>query len=348
MMDAEWIEDFVTAVTSLGVEVLDRGVSTDTGHDLSIIVRGSPAKISLTRAGTVTSSTVSALLANRESPEEPTDSIPVLVGERILEQSRRLLRQNGWSWLDLRGHLHLEGPGILVDTDVEPLVARPERSDAFAGLVGLEVAALLLLQPDEEPGVRSISRKLNRSASTISEVLKALRNEGLLTRPGRPDTRDLFWRLAGSWNTPAASLASLPAPGDGSVNKALRLGLQDPESTTGWAMTDTMAAALYGAPIGVRADYPPDFYVPTEAAFSRAIRLLGRADNPADRKCSIRVAPITMACELRVDAAQRQLGNEHWPLAHPLFVALDLAADPGRGNEILEGWNPPEPWQRVW
>ncbi|CND43903.1 Uncharacterised protein [Mycobacterium tuberculosis] len=347
-MDAKWIEDFVTVVTGLGVEVLDRGVRTDTGHDLSLLVRGSPVKISLKRAGTVTPSTVNALLANRESPEEATGSIPVLVGERILEQSRRLLRQNGWSWLDLRGHLHLEGPGILVDTNVQPIVVRPERSDAFAGLVGLEVAALLLLQPDEEPGVRKISRELKRSPSTVSEVLRALRHEGLLTRSGRPDTRDLFWRLAGSWRTPAASLVSLPTPGDESANKALRLGLEDPESTTGWAMTDTMAAALYGAPVGVRADYPPDFYVPTEAAYSRAIRLLGRTENPPDRKCSIRVAPIMMACEHRVDAARRRLGNEIWPLAHPLFVALDLAADPGRGNEILEGWNPPEPWQRVW
>jgi hypothetical protein len=134
----------------------------------------------------------------------------------------------------------------------------------------------------------------------------------------------------------------------GSVDKALRLGLRDPESTLGWAMTDTMAAALYGAPVGVRTGYPPDFYVPTEAVFSRAIRLLGSAENPSDRKCRIRVAPVLMACDHRIDAAQAHLGDARWPLAHPLFVALDLAADPGRGSEILEGWSPPEPWQRVW
>jgi len=43
-----------------------------------------------------------------------------------------------------------------------------------------------------------------------------------------------------------------------------------------------------------------------------------------------------------------RLGNQRWPLAQPLFVALDLAQDPGRGREILNDWTPPEPWHRVW
>jgi len=36
------------------------------------------------------------------------------------------------------------------------------------------------------------------------------------------------------------------------------------------------------------------------------------------------------------------------PLAAPLFVALDLAQDVGRGREILNTWDPPEGWARVW
>ena len=39
---------------------------------------------------------------------------------------------------------------------------------------------------------------------------------------------------------------------------------------------------------------------------------------------------------------------EHWPLANPLFVALDLARDPGRGRQILDGWQPPRPWRKIW
>jgi hypothetical protein len=40
--------------------------------------------------------------------------------------------------------------------------------------------------------------------------------------------------------------------------------------------------------------------------------------------------------------------DKPWPLAHPLFVALDLASDPGRGTEILAGWRPQEETVRVW
>ncbi|HEV2811478.1 MAG TPA: hypothetical protein VGV93_13905 [Acidimicrobiales bacterium] len=38
-------------------------------------------------------------------------------------------------------------------------------------------------------------------------------------------------------------------------------------------------------------------------------------------------------------------GSVPWHLAHPVVVALDLAADPGRGSEALAGWNPAE---RAW
>jgi hypothetical protein len=37
-----------------------------------------------------------------------------------------------------------------------------------------------------------------------------------------------------------------------------------------------------------------------------------------------------------------------WPLAHPLFVALDLAQDVGRGREVLDRWTPDTRWPRVW
>ncbi len=57
----------------------------------------------------------------------------------------------------------------------------------------------------------------------------------------------------------------------------------------------------------------------------------------------VRVAPVPAACSHRVD-----LSAATWPLAAPVFVALDLAQDAGRSREILAGWTPPEPWTRVW
>jgi hypothetical protein len=120
--------------------------------------------------------------------------------------------------------------------------------------------------------------------------------------------------------------------------------LTDIATSTGWALTDTMAAAAYGAPVSARSDHPPDFYVPDQTTRRRALHLLGPAPSHESRAATIRVAPFALICARRIDCP-----NETWPLARPLFVALDLAADPGRGREILDGWSPPpEAGQRVW
>lgn len=345
MAGVDPIDAFTVALDSLGVEVSQVADGT---YDVLIDLRGRTLRAELEYVRTATPASLSSRLRDRRPPERESDVVPVIVADRIAKASRDLLRSRGWGWLDLRGHLHIEAPGILVDAAVPPFVARTPRTDAFAGTAGLEVAAVLLTDPGRWPGVREIARQVKRSPSTISEVFKALRAEGLVDENGHVEHQELFWRLAESWRSATASLASRPEPGSASVNSALRLGLEDPESTAGWALTDTMAASLYGAPVAIRSNYPPDFYVPSEAVFRRAIRLLGSSHGPADVKATIKVAPIPMVCERRVDAARRRLGNERWPLAHPLFVALDLAGDPGRGREVLDGWHPPEPWRRVW
>ena len=137
------------------------------------------------------------------------------------------------------------------------------------------------------------------------------------------------------------------------MNAALRLGFDEVEAQPGWALTGTLAAAAYGAPIAARSGHPPDFYVPNPAILRRAVRLLGVAVDADHRRASVRVAPVPAVCDQRVDPVGQRAKtwastNEPWPLAKPLFVALDLARDPGRGREILEGWQPPQPWRRVW
>jgi len=42
-----------------------------------------------------------------------------------------------------------------------------------------------------------------------------------------------------------------------------KLGFDDVEAQPGWALTGTLAAVAYGAPVAARSDYPPEFYVPT-------------------------------------------------------------------------------------
>jgi hypothetical protein len=73
--------------------------------------------------------------------------------------------------------------------------------------------------------------------------------------------------------------------------------------------------------------------------------LPGRGSSRSQARCAVRVAPVRAACSHRVDLMNNPF---EWPLAHPVFVALDLAQDAGRGREILNAWAPPERWARVW
>jgi hypothetical protein len=157
---------------------------------------------------------------------------------------------------------------------------------------------------------------------------------------------ELFWELAEHWKSASRDVKSLPGHLRSRDDVALHLGIDDIESTVGWALTDTLAAAIYGAPVSMRVNHPPDFYVPDQNVLRRAVQLLGPAATPSARAGRIRVAPVPLVCARRVDATG--WANEVWPLVNPLFVALDLAQDPGRGREILDGWTPGKPWNRVW
>jgi hypothetical protein len=350
----ELVEVFADVLRGIGLEPAEPEQG-DVRSDLAIDLGGKLLAVELKGAGTVSAGDLSQRLERWEAQADTADRaevLPVLVADTIVESAREVLRNHGWGWLDLRGHLYLRAPGVFVDSDVPPLRERPGRARALSGVVGLEVACLILLDPDRPLSVRSMARALKRSASTVSNILGLLRDDGRIARDGTVDAQSLFWRVADVWPRNSTALASAPGPGTGaktgSVDAALRLGLEDVESAPGWALTDTLAAALYGAPVGVRSDYPPDFYVPTPAVQRRAVELLGPATDWARRRATVKVAPVPMVCGRRVDGAARKLGNEHWPLAHPLFVALDLAGDPGRGSEILQGWRPPKPWRRVW
>jgi hypothetical protein len=50
--------------------------------------------------------------------------------------------------------------------------------------------------------------------------------------------------------------------GDATVTRPLRLGLDDAENTVGWALAGLAAAAVYGAPLAVRAGQLLDFTCP--------------------------------------------------------------------------------------
>lgn len=344
-------EIFAEVVQDLGLHLVEDS-QLDEPDLILLDAGGRRVLVELKRLSTPAPAQVSRLIADGERRSRP-DVLHVLVADRIPEAVRAELRSHGWGWLDLRGHLHVAGHGVFIDADVPRVKGRTERADAFSGSAGLEVACSLLLEPDVPHGVRDLARSLGRSPSTVSDVLATLRRQGLVGADSIAVLPNLFWETASAWRPSEIPLRDLPRPGTGSVNAALQLGFDEIETERGWALTGTLAAAIYGAPIATRSDHPPDFYVPSQAIQRRAMRLLGVAVDADFRRASVRVAPVPAVCEQRVDPLGRQaktwaFTNEPWPLAKPLFVALDLARDPGRGQEILEGWQPPQPWRRVW
>jgi hypothetical protein len=345
----EGVEELREAVTAVGL-IVDTSLPEDAAADL-ILVNPAGGRITaqVKRMSLASIDGLERRIRQWDAHADPKADVRVVVADRVTEQARQLLRAAGWSWLDLRGHLHLAGEGLFVDTDVPRLREPPDRSTPLAGRVGTEVAALLLLDPTRSASIRDVARTLGRSPSSVSQVLTSMRAAGLVDEHRKPTIPELFWELAEHWHPVQSDVRLPPSPGStaitGSVNEALRLGLDnDVETTTGWALTDTVAAAAYGAPVGARADYPPDFYVPDQAILRRATHLLGAAQRHEDRGATIRVAPISVICARRIDWE-----GETWPLARPLFIALDLAKDPGRGHEVLQTWTPPpEAGTRVW
>jgi hypothetical protein len=339
------LDALISAIASLGLVVRADVEADQVGDVVVVLPDGQELDFQVKSAALITADSLPGQLRRwSEGPAIPVAR--VAVAGRITADARNDLTQAGWNWLDLRGHLKLTGPGVFIDSEVPSLGGPVAARQALSGRVGVELAALLLLDPARQLGVRAAATILSRAPSSVSEAFAGLRAEGLVHDDNRPIVPGLFWELAENWRPVSRDVANIPVPGGGRDNVALRLGLDDVESTVGWAMTDTLAAAVYGAPVSARASHPPDFYVPDLVTLRRAVRLLGEAATVTSRAGCVRIAPTPLVCTHRIDAGK--WSNEVWPLADPLFVALDLAQDPGRGRDILDGWTPQRMGNRVW
>jgi hypothetical protein len=339
------------AVTSVGLGLTPNAPDADDGIDAFVTIPdGKSVPVQVKRVALVSARGLHQTLRQWGHPRPGKSALRVVVAERITADAREVLRDADWGWLDLRGHLHLKAPGLFVDADLAPLHERRRRPEPFAGQVGIEVAAAMLLEPHTALGVRQLATQLGRAPSSVSAAVNALRRVDLVDDDGKPRSPDLFWEMASVWKPNYVDVKAVPEPGSGTaILEALRVNIDD-VTKAGWALSDTRAAAAYGAPIALRADQPPDFYVPDERVMRRAVHLLGPAAGRADRAATLRVAPTKQVCTRRKDPTEHHWNrtSEEWPLAQPLFVALDLAQDPGRGRDMLNDWTPPEPWCRVW
>lgn len=326
-----------------GLNIEARAASTGPGRGVDLVLDPTGLNISV---AVKYRSLVTDLVAERLLTEpRPSGTTLLVVANRVTDAGRHVLTNRGSGYLDLRGRLALRTQQLMLDTDVEPIKPRSERTTALSGKAGLEVATAVLMQPERPPSVRELAREVKRSASTVSEVLAALRRQDLLDENNSLSGTDLFWHLAEHWPTSRVHLAQLPGPGDTHAQLPLRLGLDTAEPTPGWALTDTAAAAIYGAPVAFRDNQRLDFFVPDQTIIRRATTLLGAAPSATNAAASLRIAPVPAIVERRVDL---DTNPTRWPLAHPLFVALDLAQDTGRGREILDTWTPDDRWTRVW
>ena len=269
----------------------------------------------------------------------------LVVADRIAAVAKRSLREAGVNYFDRRGELRIVAPPLIIDTIVESTSPITHRSRGpLDSPVAKEVAICCLLTPDQPHGVRQVARYIDRAPSAVSYAMSRLREDGLLTSAGEALIPDLFHELLAVWRRRAIALAASPGTGV-QENLRLKLGLDEPESSTGWALTDTLAAASWGMPIVARGDHPPDFYVPSESVLRAARSLLGDAADPAARACTVAVSPMRLACLHRID--HTQTSGERWPVANHIVVALDIAQDRARGLEALQQWNP-EGIVRAW
>jgi len=240
----------------------------------------------------------------------------IVVANRISEPARALLERKGWSWLDRRLGAHLAGGGRDIEVRFADGRAPARRggtaTEAIRGRAGIAYAAAVLCSPKAPPSLRSVAAAVGMSPQSLANAAARLTDAGLLEDGRRAVVPDLFWALARVWR-PAheVGVATLPE-GDG------------------WVLGGDRAAAALGAPV-VNLDPRPTLWAPDAVTLRRSERRLGPADR--DRAATLAVAPTPLVTATATP-------GDPWALPHPVFAALDLAGDRGRGREILEAWTP--------
>ncbi len=276
----------------------------------------------------------------------------VVVADQITPAARDALAEAGWGWLDRRGHLGLLAGPVMIDMAIAPLIETSGRPETLtlATSVGLDVAVALLSLANRKSTIRGLASFTGRSTGAVHRAMRGLRAENLIDADGHPLHRELFWEAANEWRPERVPIAGVSRQGDAQRTEQLNLGLDDIAGGVGWALGDVVAANVFGAPAPVSSDYPPDFYVRDTRSVRVARALYGEPVSAERRGATVAVPPVQWACERRVPALalRRDHSMLEFGFVHPVIAALDLAADPSRGREMLDGWNPPAPYVRVW
>lgn len=341
-MDASATAALRSALDSLGVDI--QPPSAD-GKGSDIVTRapdGSVLRLEIKTAAVPTSEWVAQL---REGAGGQT----VVVADQIAAGIREDLNSRGVGWLDRRGHLRLIGGGFFIDALVPADQRSPSSAStrpAISGRAGLAAAAALLMHPNEPTAVGTVAAAAGMNPSSISRAMSTLADAQLAEQISRgryqPLAPELFWILADVWPSARTSLhLSLDDLSDP------RLGAHsDNLEAAGWAIGGERGAVSWGAPLVLTGDYPALLYVPDDESIRRAKVIAGEPDPKSENRgrpsVELAVDPIGLLTRSRY---QSNTGDA--PLSHPVFCALDLAAT-SRGREVLDQWNPPVGFVRVW
>jgi len=264
----------------------------------------------------------------------------LVVADRISSGAKDVFERTGkgWGWLDRRTGLALRFWDEPVDEDPvpdgEPVpdpLGVPSTDGPIRGRAGVGLAAVLLrvasdARPSAPPSIREVAALIGMSSSVVGDASKRLREAGLVLADGTPQLPELFEALAAAWKpTFSTPVARLPEVGTA-------IGSSDLDEL-GWAVGGDEAAIAWGAPM-VAVNPRRVFWIPTLVEAKRLARDLGPAASDS-RVATVAVPPTVLVCRGR-----RHVPSSDWPTPHPLYLALDLAQDPGRGREILADWHP--------
>jgi len=196
--------------------------------------------------------------------------------------------------------------------------------EIFKG-TGLDVALGLLRFPLESRGVNQLAREIGRSPGRVSEILTALRRQGLVGADNLPITPELFWAVAEEWKPRWTPIPSPPPP-------------EPPER---YRLTGTLGALALDVPLVVGAAGTwPRLYVADDVDLATVLGAYGAVSGWTGSEVAV--------CPSRYGFAWKSSAHrDGYLVANQLVVALDLAQDRARGHEILEGWGPKE-FARVW
>ncbi len=283
---------------------------------------------------------------------EADGSAHIVVADQIAAKAKEQLVAASWSWLDRRSELRLLHRYATIEIRLPPGGLHPEPSPRMAlaapasdspirGRAGISYAAALLVSGEAKPSsIRSVARAIGMAPSTVSEAAALLRASGYILPNGEPEVPDLFDALVAVWRpVHAKPVATRPVPDE---LEWLKPNVDDLDEI-GWAQGGDEAALAWGAPMFLSGDRPW-IWVPDLLSARRAERRLGSADW-ANATGVIAVPPTPLVC---IGRRRAPLNTIDWPTPHPLYLALDLARDQGRGREILDGWKPPEPLPYPW